>query len=128
MPAALAIDEQAALALHEGGKSTREIATILGVKDHSTIARRLKHLTPRKSTEIFRALRADILTEKQRKLLMSSHDATPKEQRDIATAFGIYLDKERLERGQSTSNQAIQHGCTEELAGLIEAVTGKRPG
>lgn len=122
------MDETAALALHEAGKGTREIATLLGVKDHSTIARRLKHLTPRKTTQIFREMRADILTEKQRQLLMKSHDATPKETRDLMTSFGILYDKERLERGQSTSNTAIAHGVTEELSGLIEAITGKRPG
>lgn len=107
MPAAIPLDETALLALHDAGKSTRQIATLMGNVAWCTVARRLKRLTPRKSTEIYKTLRADVLAEKQRQLLMCSHGATPKEQRDIATAVGIYYDKERLERGQATEISAM---------------------
>lgn len=119
------IQDATLVALAGAGHSTRQIEAILGNLDHSTIARRLKSLTPRKATEIYKMLRADILSEKQRKLLLRSDRADPRSQADLAKAFGIYYDKERLERGQSTANQAVSHGVTEELAELIGTITGR---
>lgn len=107
-------DNTVLLALHEAGKSTREIEAIVGL-DHSTIAHRLRHLTPRKTTEIYKSLRADIFAEKQRRLLMLNDKGDSKTQRDIATCIGIYYDKERLERGLSSANVSIQHGLSSEL-------------
>ena len=98
-------DDATILALHEAGKGSRKIQEVVGLS-YRSICRRLKELTPRKTTEIYRELKADILAEKQRKLLQMSHGADPKEQQQIATAFGIYFDKERLTRGESTSNVA----------------------
>jgi hypothetical protein len=96
-------DNAAILALHEAGKSTRQIEAILGNIDHATVAKRLKHLTPRKTTEIFKTLRGDILAEKQRQIL-SAVDAKAIKQmapRDRVTAMAILYDKERIERGLS---------------------------
>ena len=47
------IDDDTLLALHNAGKSTRAIGELVELS-HKTIALRLKHLTPRKSTEIFK--------------------------------------------------------------------------
>lgn len=101
------IDDETLLALHNAGKSTRQIEAITGAWDHSTIAKRLKHLTPRKSTEIFREMKADIFAEKQRKLLMSADKLSPKEQRDIAVAIGCYHDKEQQLRGNSSDGKPL---------------------
>jgi IS30 family transposase len=111
------------VSLHESGIATRTIEEIVGL-DHSTIARRLKRLTPRKTTDIYKALEAQVLCEKRRRLLSTSDKLSAKEQRDIATAYGIYYDKERLERGQSTSNQAIRHSLSEDMTSLISQVIG----
>ena len=100
------VDDDTLLALQSTGKTTRQIAPIVGLSK-STIAKRLKHLTPRKSTEIFRELKADIFLEKQRKLLMSSDKLSPKEQRDIAVAIGCYHDKEQQLRGNSSDGKPL---------------------
>ena len=96
-------DNTAILALHEAGKSTRQIEAILGNIDHATVAKRLKHLTPRKTTEIFKSLRGDILAEKQRQLLSAVDNKAIKQMapRDRVTAAAILYDKERIERGLS---------------------------
>ncbi len=95
-------------AMHNAGLTSRAIATITQTPDHSTICRRLKKLTPRKTTSIYKELRADVLAEKQRKILMDSHrvehEKSARDQRDLAAAYAIYYDKERLERGQATEN------------------------
>lgn len=96
-------DNAAILALHEAGKTQQEIAHIIGNIDRSTISRRLKHLTPRKSTEIFKSQRADILAEMQRKILGSCTPADLKKMQPAQkiTAAAILYDKERIERGLS---------------------------
>jgi len=99
MPAPIPINDQI-VALHEAGVPTRQIEKVIGTLDHSTIARRLKHLTPRKTTQIYRELRADILAEKQRKLLMQSNGLPAREQAGISKAFRDYFDCEQVERGQ----------------------------
>ena len=110
------LDDTVVVALHDAGKSTRKIATILGDVHWTTIARRLKHLTPRKTTEIYKELRADIFAEKQRQLLMRSYKANPKDTRDLMTSFGILYDKEQNERG---------HGADARPLVMIQINTGK---
>ena len=100
-------DDATLLALHEAGKASRQIEAILGGIDHSTICKRLKHLTPRKTTEIFKALRADIFAEKQRKLLMASDREPASSQSRIAMAVGIYYDKEQIERGHGVDTRPL---------------------
>lgn len=112
--------------LHEAGVATRVIEQILGF-DHTTISRRLKRLTPRKTTEIYRELKADVLAEKQRHLLMMAQRAEPREQDQIARAFKVYNESERLERNQSTANLGVQHGISAELADLVSSITGSTP-
>jgi hypothetical protein len=106
MPARLATDDDAILALTEAGKTSREIEAILKY-DHTTICRRLKHLTPRQSTEIFKEHRADIFAEKQRKLMMRSNGVDIKDERDLAVAMAVYYDKERIERGHSSEGKPL---------------------
>jgi hypothetical protein len=98
-------DDTTLLALAEAGKSTRDIATIIGSIDHSTVSRRLKHLTPRKTTEIYKFYKADILSEMQRKIISSCTGGEIKKMatRDKFMAFGILHDKEMQARGLSDS-------------------------
>ena len=96
----LIVPDEVLVALHEtAGKSSRQIEKLLGNIDHSTVCKRLKHLTPRQSTEIFKTYKADILAEKQRKLMMRGDKLDANSERNVAIAFGIYADQERKERG-----------------------------
>jgi hypothetical protein len=127
MPPQIPLDPSIITALHEAGKSSYCIAAITGV-DPSTIQRRLKKLTPRKATSIFRELRADILSEKQRQLMMQASapgHKNARDQRDLATAMAIYYDKERLERGQSTSNHSVQVGLSEGMQSLLSKIISR---
>ncbi len=105
------------LQMHNAGMPSRQIETAIGTIDHSTICRRLKQLTPRKTTEIYKSLRAEIFAEKQRKLLMQCNRVPSKEQLGLITAVGILYDKERLERNQSTSNVSSVHADIAALRG-----------
>ncbi len=118
------IDDAVILALAEAGKPSRAIQEITGI-GYRTVCRRLKHLTPRKTTDIYKTFRADILAEKQRKLLMLSHNAPLNEQSKAAIAFGVYYDKERLERGLSTANASVQVGLTDATSTLIDRVVSR---
>ena len=100
-------DDATVLGLADAGKSCQDIANLTGVHK-STIARQLQHLRPRKTTEIYKSLRADIAAEMQRKILRRCDlrhikVASARDLKDAITAFGILVDKERLERGQATS-------------------------
>lgn len=121
------VDDAVILALAEIGKPSREIQDITGI-GYRTVCRRLKHLTPRKTTELYKHYRADIFAEKQRQLLMSSHTADAKTQRDIATCIGIYYDKERLERGQSTGNLAVGLALTPALQDAVNHIISRTTG
>jgi hypothetical protein len=91
--------------LHNAGMPSRQIETIVNL-DHSTICQRLKHLTPRKSTEIYKTKRADIFAELQRKILNTVDLKSIKTMavRDRIMAMGILYDKEAMVRGQNDSN------------------------
>jgi len=102
-------DDATLLALHEAGKSQEEIAQMIGNVHRSTISRRLKQLTPRKSTEIFKIHRADILAEFQRKIMSACTSAEIKKM--VAsrgmTDFGILYDKEQIERGHGADARPL---------------------
>ena len=100
------IKDETLLALSKSGHSTREIGKVVGLSK-SAVADRLKHLTPTEATNIFKEHKADILAEKQRQLLMSAKDLPPAEQRSIATAFGVYCDKEDKIRGISPDDRPV---------------------
>ena len=95
-------DDSTIQALSDAGKSSREIARIVGNIAHGTIAKRLKHLTPRKATEIFKGHRADIFAELGRKLASTLDAKAIKEMhpRDRFLALGLVYDKEQIERGR----------------------------
>lgn len=100
------IKDETLLALHKTGHSVRQIEKIVGLSK-SAVANRLKHLTPTETTDIFKEYKADILAEKQRQLLMSAENLPPAEQRSIATAFGVYCDKEDKLRGFSPDDRPV---------------------
>jgi len=111
-------DDATIQALADAGKSTREVAAIVGNIAHQTIARRLKHLTPRQTTEIFKTHRADIFAELQRKILLTCDKQAIKEMhpRDRFLATGLLYDKEQIERG---------HGADARPLVMIQINTGK---
>lgn len=99
------VDKLMALQLHNAGLSCGKIAEIQDVS-RQAIHRSIRTLLPNEDTEIYKTHRANILSEMQRRLLVSIDDddiqKTPAIQR--ITGAAILFDKERLERGQSTSN------------------------
>jgi len=100
------VDDATLLALHDAGKGCRQIADTLKTIGKSTVAKRLKHLSPRQSTEIFKGHRADIFAELGRKLANTLDAKAIKEMhpRDRFLALGLVYDKERIERGLSDNN------------------------
>ena len=116
-------DDATILGLANAGHSCQDIANLTGVHK-ATIARQLKHLRPRKSTQVYKDLRADILAELQRKILGKCDLRTlkigdAKDLKDATLAYGILYDKERLERGQATAIQDYR-GLSVQLSGSIE--------
>ena len=101
-------DTDTLLALKSAGKSYREIAQITGIsKDR--INRKIKDLLPTYNTEQYKTLRADILAEMQRKLLLQCDPERLKKMpaaSAILAACQLY-DKERIERGLSNNDQPI---------------------
>jgi transcriptional accessory protein Tex/SPT6 len=100
-----AVDDATILALTEAGKPSREIEAITGI-GYRTVCRRLKDLTPRKTTEIYKSYRADIFAEMQRKIIASCHATEIKKMatRDKFMAMGILFDKEMIVRGVIDNN------------------------
>lgn len=111
------------LALAQQGLNAPQIAALQGC-NQSTIWRFLDHAKPQSQALIrFKANRADTLAtlqahnlEVQAKVIESIHDGdikalTPQQKTGLVIALnaqhGTLFDKERLERGQSTSNQSI---------------------
>ena len=99
------VDVATALDLRTNHKLTfQEIAKLQGVPKQA-IQQRLKPLLPTPETKVYQDNRADILSEAQLQLLIQLDPARLKKMsaRDAVISFGILYDKERLERGQSTS-------------------------
>ena len=102
----------------------RQIAQLLGCSE-VTISRRLKAYTPIFARlDRFKKHRADLLTLKQADILRSITDKDIREASLLqrATTLGILHDKERLERGLSTSNVDIHS----EIRSSIERVEAIR--
>lgn len=101
-------DTDTLLALKSAGKSYREIAQITGIsKDR--INRKIKHLLPTYNTEQYKSLRADILAEMQRKLLLQCDPERLKKMPAASAILAVcqLYDKERIERGLSNNDQPI---------------------
>lgn len=87
------------------GMSYAEIAALDGTTPQN-IHSKIKDLLPTEETNTYQQHRADILAEVQRKLL-SNIDAkrlSKASAYQLAGAAGLLYDKERLERGQTTTN------------------------
>lgn len=105
-------DEIVALKVANPNLSLAQAATILGC-DKANIIQHLHRIDTRwvdltPTLDRYKRFRADVIAYKQMRLLAN---LTEEKQREmgglqLATAFGILYDKERLERGQSTSNVA----------------------
>ena len=96
-----------------------EVARQLGVS-HQVISKRLNryamHISGLKS---FKKYKADILSIKQSELInsMSEEEIAAASIKDRTVMFGIFYDKERLERGQATEIHSV-----EEMDQSIEAL------
>ena len=113
------IDVGKALELRLKGLSYRDIAVFFGCS-HTSVAERLKPYVNGDDVDLetFKKNRADILTMKQAQVLgsMTKEDIEKASARDKAIVFGTLYDKERLERGLSTSNAAVVYAAAVEAA------------
>lgn len=117
------LDRQKVLDMHARGFSAPEIAHQQGV-NHSTVWRFLERMKPELgAVEVFKKGRADVLAriqvkslDAQERIIDTMNDVfvaalTPSQKSGMLIALnaqhGTLFDKERLERGQSTSNAAI---------------------
>ena len=104
------IDLEKALELRLKGLSFRDIGKYFGCA-HTSVAERLRPYVQNDDIDLdtFKKNRADLLTMKQGQVMaaMSQEDIDKASLRDKAIVFGTLYDKERLERGQSTSNQSV---------------------
>jgi predicted transcriptional regulator len=116
-PKGIAIERM--LQLRDKNLTDGEIATIVGC-DRSNVSKRLAEYAPKlQRIDNHKKYRADILTDLQMKVL---DNFTPDKINECtvpqsAVVYGILYDKERIERGLSTSNLSI--------AGVIEVQKGK---
>jgi predicted DNA-binding protein YlxM (UPF0122 family) len=106
------VDTSKALSLRlENNLSYQQIADIQGVSKQAIHAA-LKELLPTEETNVYKNQRADILANLQTKIIKSIDDADIKKAPfgSRILAMAQLIDKERLERGQSTENIAQIHG------------------
>ena len=90
--------------------TTREIAKLADC-DHTNVVRTLQRYgIEREATEDYKSRRADVFAGLQERILRSITDEAIKRTPAIqlVTAASILYDKERLERGQSTSNVDVR--------------------
>ena len=88
--------------------SYEQIAAIQGVSKQA-VHQKIKDLLPIPETQVYINHRADILAHLQWRLLQEIDRGRLKKASlyQLVGALGLIYDKERLERGQSTSNHAI---------------------
>lgn len=117
------IDIQKALELRSKGLTEPEIAELFNCTKQAVN----KALKPYAGLfddgiEAFKKHRADLLALGQRELLLSvdPDDIKKMSVKDRVVAMGILYDKERLERGQSTSNHSIMARAVEAACSLEE--------
>ena len=106
--------------------SHSQIATILGC-DKSNITNRLKKYRPTlDKIQGHKKHRADILTHIQSRLLDSVTDEKINDCTvpQLTVAYGILYDKERLERGKSSTNLSVA-GLVESHSTNLEALSGQ---
>ena len=106
------VDIREALRLKCKGLSYAKVAEELGVSA-GAVHKRIQALIPDKNAiEGYKEKKADILADLQLRLLENIDPELIKKSsvRDRVVSAGILIDKERLERGQSTSNMALALG------------------
>ncbi len=99
-----------------------QIAAIQGVTKPA-ILKRIRHLLPTELTDVWKSHRADILSHAQLRLLSGVTDDKIKKAPAgslVLAACQLY-DKERIERGLSTSNVAMIHEDIQGLRGYAAA-------
>ena len=114
--------------LRKRGNSYSEIGKILGCTKQNVELRLRPFKGEIEALESFKEQRADVLAVYQQKLLNSLTDSDIKRMPPGSrlTGFGILYDKERLERGQSTDNIAVEaliedlHNTQEQLDKIRE--------
>ena len=114
--------------LRKRGNSYSEIGKILGCTKQNVELRLRPFKGEIEALESFKEQRADVLAVYQQKLLNSLTDSDIKRMPPGTrlTGFGILYDKERLERGQSTDNIAVEaliedlHNTQEQLDKIRE--------
>ena len=96
--------------LRKRGNSYKEIGKILGCTKQNVELRLRPFKAEIEALQSFKEQRADVLAVYQQKLLNSLTDSDIKRMPPGSrlTGFGILYDKERLERGQSTDNIAVE--------------------
>lgn len=103
------IDVAKAIELRLKGLSYRDIAVFFKCS-HSSVAERLKPYIQGDEIDLeaYKTHRADLMTLKQAQVMgaLTIEDIEKASAKDKALVYGIFYDKERLERGQSTSNVA----------------------
>lgn len=116
--------------IEAGCQTGQVIAKTVGC-DPALVSRILKEykLEANQITE-YKSQRAEILAGIQAKILKQLNPddikiSNAKELKDALTGFGIAMDKERLERGQSTSNHAHLHKMSEDTAEMLSRITGQ---
>jgi len=89
--------------------SHKQLGKLNGISSPAVTALFKRHNVDIEQLEQFREHRADLLTLHQERVLSSitAEDLKKASARDKAIVFGTLYDKERLERGQSTSNQSV---------------------
>ena len=114
--------------LRKRGNSYKEIGKILGCTKQNVELRLRPFKAEIEALQSFKEQRADVLAVYQQKLLNSLTDSDIKRMPPGSrlTGFGILYDKERLERGQSTDNIAVEaliedlHNTQEQLDKIRE--------
>ena len=114
--------------LRKRGNSYKEIGKILGCTKQNVELRLRPFKAEIEALQSFKEQRADVLAVYQQKLLNSLTDSNIKRMPPGTrlTGFGILYDKERLERGQSTDNIAVEaliedlHNTQEQLDKIRE--------
>jgi len=113
------IDLEKAIELRLKGVTYEDIAKVFGCTKTAVIQRLKPYVaTTDIDTELFIKNRAAILANRQVSVLaeMTSEKLEKSSAKDLAVTFGVLYDKERLERGQSTSNQSVFFHIVEEAS------------
>ena len=111
------IDLEKAIEMRLKGVSLEDIGKLFGVTKQA-VHHKLKPYvdTDDINVEIWKKRKADILAGKQAAVLslLTQDDIKKASPKDKVVMFGILNDKERLERGQSTSNVSVLFRVAEE--------------